>query len=78
MVVDAKFLRTPNRTNSEITDSFCVFCQTFVGASPRPAVLQLMENAHACEELPKIEPRVAVNKPSAVKKKAVPGKKKEL
>jgi len=35
-----------------------------------------MENAHACEELPKIEPRRAVTKPSAVKKKAIPRKKK--
>ena len=76
MADDAQFLRTPNRTNSEITDSFCVFCQSFVGASPRPTVLQLMENAHACEELPKIEPRRAVTKPSAVKKKAIPRKKK--
>ena len=78
MAADAKFLRTPNRTNSEITDSFCVLCQTFVGASPRPAILGLMENAHGCEELPKIEPRVAVNKPSAVKKKVIRGKKKGM
>ena len=76
MVADAKFLRTPNRANSEITDSFCVFCQTFVGASPRPAVLQLMENAHACEELPKIEPKMALKKLSAIKKNVVPRKKK--
>jgi len=73
---DAKFLRTPNRTNSEITDSFCVFCQTFVGASPRPAVLQLMENAHACEELPQIEPKLAAEKLLAMKKKAKASKKK--
>lgn len=73
---DAKFLRTPNRTNSGITDSFCVLCQTFVGASPRPAVLQLMENAHACEQLPKIEPKLASEKLSAIKKKAIARKKK--
>jgi len=35
-----------------------------------------MENAHACEELPKIKPRLAVTKPSAVKKQALPRKKK--
>lgn len=73
---DAKFLRTPNRTNSEITDSFCVFCQAFVGASPRPAVLQLMENAHACEELPKFEPKLAAEKLLAIRKKVIARKKK--
>jgi hypothetical protein len=51
MPPDPHFLRTPNRTNSEITDSFCVFCQTFVGASPRPTLLRLMEDAHACEQI---------------------------
>ena len=48
MSVEPRFLRTPNRTNSQITDSYCAFCQTFVGASPRPALLRLMEDAHAC------------------------------
>ena len=50
MTSDLQFVRTPNRTNSEIIDSFCIFCQTFVGASPRKAILQLMENTHSCQE----------------------------
>src|SRR5579884_932149 len=50
MTHSSKFLRSPNRTNPEITDSFCTDCQTFVGASPRPALLRLMEEAHDCPE----------------------------
>jgi len=50
MAHGSQFLRTPNRSNPGITDSFCVECQTFIGASPRPTLLQLMEEAHSCPQ----------------------------
>lgn len=53
MPLDTHFVRVRNRNNAAITDSFCLCCQTFVGASPSLAVLKLMEGAHACDEIRK-------------------------
>jgi hypothetical protein len=59
MLADSNFLRMPNRSNPGITDSFCTFCQTFVGASPRSSLLRLMEEAHSCPEIQSHRTRAA-------------------
>jgi hypothetical protein len=73
MPPDAHFLRTTNRTNSGIIDSVCVFCHTFVGASPRRELLRLMEDAHACEEIT----RHRSGESTRSDKKLLSGKKKD-
>jgi hypothetical protein len=45
------FWRKISGRNAMLVESTCPQCKSFVGASPRPEVLSLVENMHHCSAL---------------------------